>query len=208
MLAGKTRLQKCLFTFQRHGSCTAASLSFFLSVIAFRVIFSVKVGQVVWGEEHSWLCPSSVSLTKEACLGQRRYHGAYGKHVGDRDRATKWLAETPALEASRFRHAEEDISEEVTLTNPRNHLRLAQGKSKWSLFIVPHFYVGTNVCSDFIKEVSLASGNYMLCGMLFSKNIKRDPRYHLFFVRRGAKGTCPCSSSCQSILQWLLMGIQ
>lgn len=53
--------------------------------------------------------------------------------------------------------------------------------------------------SYFIKEASLASGNYTVCGMLFSKNIKRDPRYHLFFVQRGAEGMCPCSSSCQSV---------
>lgn len=39
------------------------------------------------------------------------------------------------------------------------------------------------LCSDFIEEVSLASGNYTLCIMLFSKNIKRDARYHLFFVQ-------------------------
>lgn len=51
----------------------------------------------------------------------------------------------------------------------------------------------------FIIEVSLTSGNYTVRGVLFSKNIKHDPRYHLFFVRRGAEGMCPCSSSCQSV---------
>lgn len=70
--AGKTRSQKCLLTVQRRGSCTVASLSFFLSVTAFRVMFSVEVGQIVWGRELS-----SVSLTKEAPLCQRRYRGAY-----------------------------------------------------------------------------------------------------------------------------------
>lgn len=67
------------------------------------------------------------------------------KYVSERERATQWLPQTPALEASSSRHAEEEIAEEGTLTNPRNHLGLARGKSKWSLFIVPHFYVGMNV---------------------------------------------------------------
>lgn len=52
------------------------------------------------------------------------------KYVSERERATQWLPQTRALEALSSRHAEEYIAEEGTLTNPRNHLGLAQGKSK------------------------------------------------------------------------------